>query len=135
MLVVEILDEIKKTSGSKAKKQILEDNSDNHILKKVLVYGLDKFKPFNIVKVPKTTSRSPDPNEEKVWNRFFTVADRCASREVSGNAAVELMSQVFERSSAHEEAWMRKVLQKRLSIGASTQTVNKVFPGIIRIVF
>ena len=132
MLVVEILDEIKKTSGSKAKKQILEDNSENHILKKILVYGLDKFKPFNIVKVPKTLERNPDLDEEKVWNRFFTVADRCASREVSGNNAVELMSQVFERVSAEEEAWMRKVLQKRLAIGASTQTVNKVFPGLIK---
>ena len=132
MLVVDILDRIKNTSGSKAKKQILEDNSENHILKKILVYGLDKFKPFNIVKVPKTLERNPDLDEEKVWNRFFTVADRCASREVSGNNAVELMSQVFERVSAEEEAWMRKVLQKRLAIGASTQTVNKVFPGLIK---
>lgn len=132
MLVADILKLVKETSGSKAKKKILEQNSKNFILKRALIYGLDNFKAFNIVKVPKTLNRVPDLNEEKVWNRFFVVADRCSSREISGNAAVALMSQVFERASYEEEQWMRKILQKRLSIGASTQTVNKVFPGLIK---
>jgi len=132
MLVVEILDLIKKTSGSKAKKQILQDNANNAILKRVLVYGLDSFTPFNVVKIPETKERNPNKNEEKVWNRFFTVADRCVSRELTGNAAISSMSSVFSTASTSEEAWMRKVLKKHLAIGASTQTVNKVFTNLIK---
>jgi DNA ligase-1 len=69
--------------------------------------------------------------EEARWEAFFEVADLCASRDLSGNAAIDAMHTVFECATAEEERWMRKVLKKHLAIGASTKTVNKVFPGLV----
>jgi len=127
----EILEEIKDISGTNDKKEALQEQDDNELLKKALKYGLDPFTPFNIVKVPKVKNRQESPYEEKVWNRFFETADACASRKITGNDAIETMHHVFSTAPESDEKWMRKILKKHLAIGASTKTVNKVFPNLI----
>ncbi|MAG27720.1 hypothetical protein CMI47_19485 [Candidatus Pacearchaeota archaeon] len=130
-MVIDILNEIKRSPGSNAKKEILSVNAGNVLLRKILLYGLDQFTPFNIVKVPKVTERSILPDENDRWSRFFDVADRCISREISGNDAIGDMHEALSCADADEEMWMRRILRKHLAIGASTKTVNKVFPGLI----
>ena len=133
MSVVEILKEIKSTPGTNDKKVILEIHKENNLLKNILKYSLDPFMPFNIVKVPKVVNsdRILGVLEGGRWGAFFEAADLCASRELSGNAAIDAMHTVFECATVEEERWMRKVLKKHLAIGASTKTVNKVFPGLV----
>ena len=131
MSVTQILKDIKSTAGSNAKKEILQQNSENELLKRILQYGLDPFTPFNIVKVPKVKNRVLASGEASRWNAFFDVADACASRNLSGNAAIDTMCVVFGCVAPEEEQWMRKILKKHLAIGASTKTINKVFPGLI----
>lgn len=133
MSVVNILEEVKTTPGSNDKKAILEAHRENELLKKVLKYGLDPFTPFNIVKVPKVAEpkRWIGMSEEGRWHAFFEAADDCASREVTGNAAIDLMLAALECATVEEEKWMRKILKKHLAIGASTKTINKVFSGLI----
>jgi DNA ligase-1 len=131
--VSEILSEIKGVSGSNAKKAILERHRDNDTLKAVLEHGLDQFTPFNVVKVPKTKERNVNPSlsDSQIWQQFFNAAKMCAERTVTGNAAVALLQITFSSCHADDEVWMRKILKKHLSIGASTKTVNKVFPGLV----
>ena len=131
MEVAQILESIKSVPGSIAKKSILESHSGNEILKKVLRYGSDPFMPFHITKVPKTESRFPASSEITRWNSFFEVADLCAERSYTGNFAIKMMQDAFCIATKAEEAWMRKILKKHLSIGASTKTINKIFPGLI----
>lgn len=134
MTISDILSSIKSTQGSNAKKAILESHNENEVLKKALKYGLDPFMPFNIVKVPKVNSdsRSLPADETRRWNAFFDVANACAQRHITGNTAINAMHSVFENVSVEEERWMRKILKKHLAIGASTKTINKVFPGLIQ---
>ena len=133
MRVSEILSEIKDTAGANAKKEILSAHSDNDLLRRVLKYGLDPFTPFNIVKVPKVKEpkRWVGMSEEGRWHAFFDAADDCSNRHVTGNAAIDLMYAALECATVEEEKWMRKILKKHLAIGASTKTINKVFPGLI----
>jgi len=131
MSVVEILEEIKKESSSKAKQQILKSHSQNELLQKILKYGLDSFTPFNIIKVPKISNRKVSGNESYRWMIFFDIADACSTRHVTGNEATRAMVSIFSCVSEREEAWMRKILKKNLGIGASVKTVNKVFPGLV----
>lgn len=132
MKVSSILQEIKETRGSIAKKALLSSHSDNDILKKALFYGLDNFTPFNVVKVPKVKARLEFPlSEDMAWQEFFTVADECATRKITGNAAIERVYTCFSSVEEAEEMWMRKILNKHLAIGASTKTVNSVFNGLI----
>ena len=132
MNVSDILDEIRSHSGSNAKKEVLQRNSSNDLLKKALLYGSDPFTPFNVVKVPKVNSRLEFPlGEAESWNEFFKVADECSSRQVTGNAAIDRVHTCFSSVSEENEKWMRKILKKHLAIGASTKTINKVFPGLV----
>ena len=136
MKLEEILDLISKTKGSIAKSDILREHIDNIWLKKALRYGLDQMMPFHIVKVPKVkvTDRQPRLNLREShfqWGEFFYAADRCASREITGNEAINEMLAVFQKSTAEEEKWMRKILQKRLSIGVATKSVNKIWPDLV----
>ena len=133
MKLEEILDLISKTKGSIAKSEILREHIDNLWLKKVLRYGLDQMMPFHIVKVPKVKDRDRDGHlsEPFRWGLFFHTADRCAFRQVTGNEAIDEMHAVFEKVTAEEEKWMRKILQKRLSIGVATKSVNKIWPDLV----
>ena len=137
MNVTDILEQICSTRGSIAKSDILKEHIDNLWLKKVLRYGLDQMMPFHIVKVPKVkvVDRQPQLNlrgrNHHQWGEFFYVVDRCASREITGNEAINEMVTVFQKSTAVEEKWMRKILQKKLSIGLATKSVNKIWPGLI----
>ena len=131
MEIVQLLKKIKTTSGTNDKKSILEENKDNDLLKKVLLYGLDPFTPFNVVKVPKTKTRYPAETEATRWDSFFNIADLCANRTYTGNFAIQMMSDAFCIATEEEEKWMRKILKKHLAIGASTKSVNKVFPNLV----
>jgi len=131
MKITEILEEISKARGPKLKSKILLQNKDNEVLKKILRYAGDPFLTFNVVKVPVVKNRYPAKDEIFRWNSFFEVADLCQKREYTGNSAIELLLAAFCIASKEEEKWMRRVLKKHLNMGASTKTINKVFPGLI----
>lgn len=132
MTISNILKEIKDTPGSNGKKDLLIQHSNNECLKKVLKYSLDPFTPFNIVKVPRVNTRLEFPlSDDASWQEFFKVADMCADRILTGNEAIDAMHACFSSVTPENEKWMRKILKKHLSIGASTKTVNKVFPGLV----
>ena len=132
MKIREILTEIASIGSTNAKRDILTSYGNNELLQRALRYGMDPFMPFNVVKVPRVKERSEKPFvESAAWETFFNAADMCASREVTGNAAIELLHNCFSLVDAEDEKWMRKILKKHMAIGASVKSVNKVFPGLI----
>jgi len=131
-MITEIFEQIKATSGANAKKLILSEHSDNDLFKKALCYGLNPFTPFNVVKIPKVRARLEFPlSEDAAWTEFFTVLDECASRTITGNAAIDRVYTCFSSVNEADEKWMRKILKKHLAIGASIKTVNKVYHNLI----
>ena len=132
MQVIKIFEQIRTTKGSIAKSDILKEHSDNKLFKTALKLGLDNFIPFNVVKVPKVKTRLAFPLDEQLaWHEFFNIAYRCAAREVTGNAAIDELYTCFSSVTEDTERWMRKILQKKLSLGIAAKTVNKVYPGLI----
>ena len=127
-MIESIFELIKCTRGTNAKKQILLENQNNKMMIKGLKYALDPFMAFNIVKVRKTTERNISDN---AWELFFDAADKCASRSVTGGAAIDLLSSVFSKSTPTQEVWMRKILKKHLAIGVSEKSVNSVITDLI----
>jgi len=131
---LDFLDAIKAAKGTNAKKEILESNLGigNDIAGSILHYTFNPYIAFNVVKVPKVNKgdRTPLPPAE-AWKLFFSSAEQCAKREVTGNAAINLIHYAFMHSSEAQEKWMRKILKKNLAIGISTKSINKVSPGFI----
>ena len=129
-IVLKFFNDIQAAKGSNAKKAVLDQHIDNELIGRVLVYALNPYYAFNVVKVPKVKERFPiDPDES--WHLFFSNAEKCANREVTGNAAIELMKSTFNKCSVPQEKWMRKILKKHLAIGLSTKSVNSVRSGFI----
>ena len=132
MKVADILEQISSTRGSIAKADILKSHADNDILKNALKMGLDNFTPFNVVKVPKVKSRLEHPlAEDAGWKEFFVVLEECASRVITGNAAIDRVLTCFSSVCSEDEFWMRKILKKKLSIGVGIKSINKIHPGLI----
>lgn len=132
MKVSNILEQICSTKGSIAKAEIIKEYADNVSLQKVLRYGLDQMMPFHIVKVPKVTTRLEfQLTEDASWQEFFVVLDECASRVVTGNAAIDRVYTCFSSVSPEDEFWMRKILKKKLSLGVGIKSVNKIHPNLI----
>jgi DNA ligase-1 len=126
----DLLTEIKTTKGTNAKRTlVLENNS--YLLRKILKYSFDPFVPFHVIKIPKTNKRFPLTTENLRWQVFFAACDKCASREITGNAAIEELESAFNLVTEDEEKWMRKILKKHIAIGLSTTTINKDFQGLI----
>ena len=131
---LDFLEAIKSAKGTNAKKEILKSNLGigNEIAGSILYNTFNPYISFNVVKVPKVRNqdRKPLPPDE-AWELFFSSADQCAKREVTGNAAINLIHYAFMHSSEQQEKWMRKILKKNLAIGISTKSINKVSPGFI----
>jgi len=133
MKISETFKLLKETSSSNAKLEILKDQENNDNLKKALKYGVDHMMPFHVVKIPKTKSRLDFPlGEKESWEEFFTIADECAERKITGNAAIDRVAACFSSVKEEDEFWMRKILKKHLAIGVSTRTLKKAFPDLIQ---
>ena len=131
---LDFLEAVESAKGTNAKKEILESNLGigNEIAGSILHYTFNPYISFNVVKVPKVNKSDRKPLlPDEAWELFFSSADQCAKREVTGNAAINLIHYAFMHSSEQQEKWMRKILKKNLAIGVSTKSINKVSPGFI----
>jgi DNA ligase-1 len=133
MLVSDILAQVADTSGTNTKLEVLRAHASNPILVKALRMGHDPFTPFHVVKVPAVAKkqRRPAAQEEERWAGFFAAAERCAAREVTGNAAIAAIGTALCQATEAEEGWMRKILKKHMALGASEKTINKALPGTV----
>lgn len=134
MKVVDILEEIKATSKSTEKLAIMKEHADNIHFKSALHYSSNPFKPFHVAKVPRVKASEKAVSlmdEETAWFSFFSLLDHCASRALTGNAAINLLVSLFKSVDKENEKWMRKILKKHLAIGVSVKSINKAFPGFI----
>lgn len=132
MTVSEVLNQVEQAQGTNAKISILRQNKDLPHLKKALEYGLDSFKKFGVIKIPEVQERSADAGNEDVWSDFFGVLDLCASRDLTGNAAIFNVHNVLKKTDPETEKWMRKILLKHFNVGASRKSVEKVYGEIVK---
>ena len=138
MLVIDkgldFLEAINSAKGTNAKKEILKSNLGigNEIAGSILYNTFNPYISFNVVKVPKVKKENRKPiSPNDAWELFFKNAESCAKREVTGNAAINLIHWTFQQCSEAQEKWMRKILKKNLAIGVSTKSINDVSPGFI----
>lgn len=130
--VLDCFENVAAAKGTNAKKELLKTYLNHHPFQRLIKYTFDPYRSFHVVKVPKVKKENRKPVDPNLaWENFLTNADACSRREVTGNAAINLMHHTFMHSSEQQEKWMRKILKKNLAIGISTKTINKVLPGLI----
>ena len=108
----------------------LNANSDNEVLREVVRLALDPFTNFYIRKIPKYTPNTTSVNLN--LKDAFPYLYHLCNRLVTGNAAIEKLTQVLEMVSADDAKVLERIIKKDLMCGVSISTANAVWAGLIR---
>ena len=126
--VAELLEKVRQTSSSNAKKDILEKAKDDETLKKVLYYCMNPYMMYGISN--KTLDKlKPDSmnyvkaNEQNVFDFLDTLSKSNINDALRKQAKTLLMS--IEDEQVRD--MVQKIMVKDLKIGCNVTTVNKVF--------
>lgn len=131
MMAIDTLFLLEKTSGSKAKQEIITNNKNDLFFTKILELTYNPYKQYHVIKVPKVELRTIKYSTYMVWQMFFGLLDECNNHTISGNNAIERFHNLFSGVVEEQEYWMRKVLERHLNVGITATTINKCIPNLI----
>lgn len=127
-MILEILEQLRNTSSTKEKFNILLSHKDNKDLEKVLKYTYDKV-DFTYGVTPTTVL---DFNSNEYSDKeMFEVLDILNRREATGHKALALAKNFYESCDKTIKDLFLKILDRDLKIGVNEKTLNKVFKGIV----
>jgi len=131
--IYEIIQELNQENGTNYKIQVLKKHKDNDLLKRVLKMTYDHVQ-YNYG-VGKTTLEKLDIQHGEVKISFeemlYMLKHKFCTREVTGNAAIELLEHMFSNTDAETAFVVKKVIERDLRINLGKTVINKVFPGLI----
>lgn len=126
--VVGILKNLKETSSTNGKKELLALYKTNKEVQEILHYALNPFKMFHF------TSKNLLPHQgtrDSDWAQIKAVLDKLHNRGVTGNAALEYIHSALYGLRAEHQELFYKIIDKDLECGTGATLVNSVFPDLI----
>jgi len=127
MTVFEILDSLASDNSRLAKEAILKTNKDNKELQRVFKLALDPLISYYIRKIP---SYKATGNKKLSW-AMDQLENKFATRNVTGNAAIELLTNVLESLNEADASVIQRIIGKDLRCGVSEATTNKIWTGLV----
>lgn len=124
--VIDILDRVRKTSSTVAKKGILKGNKDNEFLKTVLELTYNPFKKFGL------TEKTLEVEDKFGWcgNNFLELANRLIDSNINDDLRKETSNFLVRTDKEIRDLYIG-ILLKDLKIGVNTTTINKIWKGLI----
>ena len=125
--------QLQRESSSKRKQKILNENKNDRDFCKLLYYALN---PMLTYKISEQTLRTPgkyDPKVTLTMCNIYEVCETLSRAKALDNATVYQVRgflQYFSEDPVVMEFY-RKLLSKKLRLGVTAKTVNKVIPGLI----
>ena len=123
----EFFNHLASDAGRNFKIAELEKHKSNDLLQTVTILALDPFTQFYIRKIPKYTRGVHTIPLVQSCKQL----KKLASREYTGNAAIEMLTSLLESSTPDDAKVLERIIQKDLKCGVSISTVNKVWPELI----
>ena len=122
-----IFDSLAADNSRLAKEAILTANKNNKDLQRAIKLALDPLISFYIRKIPeyKATGNS------KLSDAMSTLENEFATRNFTGNAAIELLTSILESLNEADASVIEKIIKKDLRCGVSEATANKIWPGLV----
>lgn len=123
-----ILEEIKGTSSTKSKLELLQKQIDNVLLKKVLYYT---YNPFMNYGISETKLRSMVFDKTNILKQdIFVLLDKLAFNNINDSLREEFIA-VCNSLTDVERELMFAIVRKDLRIGVNVSSINKVYKGLI----
>ena len=120
--------DLQAAKGAIAKKQVIENYKDDAEFKKLLYYALH---PLLTYKVSEKTLREARPLFEGAYTSFESVCQDLSTRRALDNVTVRNVKGFLSDCDPREAELYTKLLAKKLRLGVTAKTVNKVIPGLI----
>lgn len=124
--IYNIIQELKNTRGTNAKKEILYGNRHNDILFKYLYYVYDPYSNYRITKVSDVILSNNVDNDIEMYNDFFHILDRLKT-EISGNLAKTELAIFCNKHGPIVYNLLTLVLDRELHCGVGVKLINSVF--------
>lgn len=131
--VIDILEELEATAGKNARRDILELNKKNDLLKRMFIAAQDPYTVYYVskFKMPKAQAAATLNNDAALELFINIITNQLATRKVTGNAAKELIETFMGSVNAVQQKWCQRILLKNLRAGVQS-TVLDVWPGLIK---
>ena len=127
MKIFEILNEVRNTAGSKAKKDILNFQM-NEVLEQIFADTYDKSRNYYVKKYDKgyETMFSQGLTIDGNYDVFHNMLDKLNNREVTGDAAVALVEDTIAQYVNNDKEILHMIMDRNLKIGVGMDSFNKV---------
>lgn len=129
MNIFNIIQQLKQTSSRNEKEAILLANKDNEILKKIFFLTYDPSIKFFIKKIPDGWQHHDET--ESSWNSIFSNLEYIYSREVTGNKALDLLTDLLTSIDYRVAEVVCGIVKKDLDCGVQKSTINKIWKCLV----
>lgn len=126
--MIEILNELKNTTSTKEKFNILSKNKENESLKRILKYAYDSVSYTYGVSYSHILSFESKDFSQKT---MFELLEMLSKRELTGHNALRECKNLINILSEENKIIFKGIIDRDFKIGVSTKTLNKVWKGLI----
>lgn len=123
--------ELQNATGSIAKKQIIERYKDNETFRRLLYYALHPLLSYNISEKTLKKDEVFNPAITLTMTNLFEVCELLSSRRALDDTTVYQVRAFLAGQPEPGRTIFQKLLSKKLRLGVTAKTVNKVIPGLI----
>mgnify|MGYP000446864235 CR=1 FL=1 len=129
MNIHKFLESLAANSSRNFKRDQLEANKDNELLREVIRLALDPFTQFYQRKIPAYTPNTQErpATLQAVLPAFYDLY----TRTVTGNAAINYLQMMLESVSPDDAKVIERIIQKDLKCGVQASTANDVWMGLV----
>ncbi len=129
--MINIINEINADNGSNYKMDVLRKHKDNKLLQRVLKMTYDKVSfTYGISMKNINTSENYASDMSLEW-ALDMLENNLSTRKIRGNAAIELLEDVFANLDEDNSKIIKGVINRDLRINMGRSNINKVFKNLI----
>lgn len=121
MPILSIIEKLRADSGKNYKEQVVRENADNELFKRILLMTYDPRIKFGIKALPNHGAPSGRTGLEAALNEL----DKLSSREITGDAAKLHLANILEGLSERDSQVVKLIIGQSLEIGCGASTINK----------
>lgn len=126
--MIEILNELKNTTSTKEKFNILSKHKENHTIKSILKYAYDSVSyTYGVTYNHILSFESKDFSQKNM----FELLEMLSKRELTGHNALRECKNLINSLSEENKIIFKGIIDRDFKIGVSTKTLNKVWKGLI----
>lgn len=131
--ILEAIDKIAATSSKNDKEALVKRFVGEPEFCKVLEYAYNPFKTYGLRQIPerRITEFGSSDFDSEFDSDTWTLLDELASRQLTGNAARDAVSEELQRLNEASADLLVRIIRKDLRAGFSESTINKAKKGLI----